>query len=60
MIKKPLVAKRANANKVEAGKTHGRGQEKVPQNSVEPIDTQKELAKSAQVSHDTIAKIAAD
>ena len=47
---KPLIAKKARAKQVLAG------QNKLSQNSVEAIDTQKELARAAGVSHDTIAK----
>ena len=39
------------------GKNYLGGKEKASQNSVEPIDTQKELAKQAGVSHDTIHKV---
>lgn len=46
----PLITERGKEKKRKGGKS------KVPQVSVEPIDTQKELAKSAGVSHDTIHK----
>lgn len=45
--------------KVESGKKTGRGNklEKVPQKSAEPFETRKELAKLADVSHDTVNKV---
>jgi hypothetical protein len=49
----PLLAAQAKARQVQGGKT------KVLQNSVNPSNTQKELAKVAGVSHDTIAKVKA-
>ncbi len=48
---KDMIASRAKENQVEAGKN------KLPQKSVKAVDTQKELAKIAGVSHDTIAKV---
>ncbi len=55
LVLKPLIAEKA---KDKQRLSKGRGQ-KGSQNSVnlKTIDTQKELAKSARVSHDTIAKI---
>ena len=41
----------------ESGKQYGRGQEKVSQNSAEPIRTDEQLAKLAGVSRDTIRKV---
>lgn len=55
---KPVIAERAKENQAEYfGNQYESG---LSQNSVEvqkPIDTQKELAKIAGVSHDTIAKV---
>ncbi len=56
----PLYAAMAKENLKEAGKKHGKGHPKGSQNSVDliqPIDTQKAVAKIAGVSHDTIAKV---
>lgn len=48
---KPIVAAKAKEKQIESGGA-------VPQKSVKPpIDTQKEIAKAAGVSHDTIAKV---
>lgn len=48
---KPVIAEQAKINQIEAGGA-------VPQKSVKaPLDTQKELAGIAGVSHDTIAKV---
>lgn len=47
---KPAIQKKAKENQEKAGGA-------VPQKSVKPIDTQKELAKIAGVSHDTISKV---
>jgi len=49
MKSKPAIAAKAKENQIKSGGA-------VPQISVEPIDTQKELAKLADVSHDTINK----
>ena len=49
----PMYAAMAKANLQEAGKKHGKGHPKGSQNSVDPIqpiDTQKEVAKIAGVS----------
>ena len=57
---KPEIAAKAKENKVEAGRIHGRGGEKVLQNSAKPIeavDTRKQLTTKAGVSHDTIDKV---
>lgn len=51
LVLKPLIADKAKGKQVEAGKS------KLPQKSAKAIDTRGELAKSAQVSHDTIAKV---
>lgn len=48
---KPLIAGQAKEHQRQGG------QDKVLQKSVKPIDTQKEVAKLAGVSHDTIAKV---
>lgn len=53
-------AARAKENKTISGEIYGRGGEKVPQISakpINPIDTRKEIAKIAGVSHDTVAKV---
>ena len=49
------IAARAKAKKVEDGKATGRG--KVAQKSSEPLETRQEIAKVANVSHDTVAKV---
>ncbi len=51
LVAKPLLATQAKARQ-QAG-----GREKVRQTSDKPIDTKKELAKLAGVSHDTIHKV---
>lgn len=54
---KPVIAERAKKNQAVY---HGNQYDGLSQNSVEvhkPIDTQKELASAAGVSHDTIAKV---
>ena len=48
MVAEPLLKKQAKAN--QGSRTD------ISQNSVKSIDSQKELAKLAHVSHDTIAK----
>jgi len=48
---KPLIAQQAKEKQIEAGKA------KLLQNSGEAIRTDKELAKAANVSHDTISKV---
>lgn len=50
---KPMIAEQQKKKQAEGGK------EKVRQKSVEPTTTQKELAKVAGVSHDTIHKVEA-
>ena len=58
----PLYAAEAKRRQVNSGKNYGRGQEKVVQNSSQPIDaskTREKVAKAAGVSHDTIRKIKA-
>lgn len=58
----PIIEEKAKENKIEIGKLTGRGNEleKVSQISDKPlvsINTNKELAKVAGVSHDTIHKV---
>lgn len=50
---KPVIAEKAKENQLSTLKQN----KTVSQKSVERIDTQKELAKVAGVSHDTIAKV---
>lgn len=50
---KPVIAEKAKENQLSTLKQN----KTVSQKSVERIDTQKELAKAAGVSHDTIAKV---
>jgi len=52
----PLYAAEAKRKQQESGKQYGRGQEKVGQNSAEPIRTDEQLAKLAGTSRDTIRK----
>jgi len=47
---KPLISKVAKENQKRSGGA-------VPQKSAEPVETRKELAKIADVSHDTISKV---
>ena len=47
---KPLISKKAKENQKRSGGA-------VPQKSAEPVETRKELAKIAGVSHDTIARV---
>ena len=56
---KPRIAEKAKQNQRIAGKNYGENHPKqeVLQNSVKPLGTQKELAKTAGVSHDTIYKV---
>jgi phage N-6-adenine-methyltransferase len=58
---KPVIADRAKENKVEAANKMnvnvGNNVSTEICENVKPIDTQKELAKIAGVSHDTIAKV---
>jgi len=48
---KPLLAAKAKEKQVKGG------EEKVRQNSAEPVKVREDLAKAAGVSHDTIAKV---
>ena len=58
---KPVIAEKAKENKVEAANKMnanvGNNVSTEICENVKPIDTQKELAKIAGVSHDTIAKV---
>ncbi|MDA8215220.1 MAG: hypothetical protein M0Z64_08080 [Nitrospiraceae bacterium] len=56
---KPRIAEKAKENQRIAGKNYGENHPKqeVLQNSAKPLDTRKELAKIAGVSHDTIHKV---
>jgi len=55
---KPLYEERAKERQRDAGKQYGENHpQEGSQNSVNPLDTQKELAKAAGVSHDTISKV---
>ena len=47
----------ATAAKEQAGKETGRGNKKVSQNSAKPLDTRKELAEVAGVSHDYLSRV---
>jgi hypothetical protein len=46
----PLIAAKAKANQVASGGA-------VPKKSAEPMETRQEIAKAADVSHDTVAKV---
>lgn len=46
---KPVIAEKAKENQVKSGGA-------VPQKSVKPVNTQKEIARLANTSHDTVAK----
>jgi hypothetical protein len=48
---KPIIAAKAKANQISAG-----GANPLPQNSAEAVDTRKEIAQKAGVSHDTVNK----
>jgi 16S rRNA G966 N2-methylase RsmD len=50
------ISKRAKANQVESGREFGKGCQKSDK-PISPIDTKKEVAKAANVSHDTVAKV---
>ena len=60
--KKSAIAAKAKANKVEAGKNYGERHSKqevcqISDKPLVPIDTKKEIAKAANVSHDTVHKV---
>jgi ParB-like chromosome segregation protein Spo0J len=50
------IAARAKGNQIEAGKDHGKGCQKSDK-AIEAIDTKREIAAIAGVSHDTVAKV---
>jgi N6-adenosine-specific RNA methylase IME4 len=50
------IAARAKANQVESGKEFGKGCQ-ISDKPIDPIDTKRELAQVAGVSHDTVAKV---
>ncbi|MFH1923412.1 MAG: MT-A70 family methyltransferase [Planctomycetota bacterium] len=52
----PLIAKQAKRNQIQAGRRNGKGCQNSDK-AIEPIDTKKEVAKAANVSHDTLAKV---
>jgi len=51
-----IVKARAKENLVQSGKQYGKGSQK-SENPIKPVDTMKEVAKVAGVSHDTVAKV---
>ena len=53
---KPMIAGLAKENSIKSGQNFGKGCQK-SDNPITAIDTKKELAKLASVSHDTIAKV---
>jgi hypothetical protein len=55
--KKAILAAEAKKHVIESGKQTGRGNKKVSQNSVKPLDTQKTIAKAADVSWDTVSRV---
>jgi DNA-binding XRE family transcriptional regulator len=59
LILEPMLREKAKENQREHGNTAPGQSKTLLQNSVEAIDTQKELAKAAGVSHDTIYKVKA-
>lgn len=52
------IAKRAKANQIASGKEFGKGCQKSDK-PIDRVDTKKEIAKVANVSHDTVAKVKA-
>lgn len=50
LLLEPLIAQKAKTNQVLSGGP-------VPQKSAEPVETRQEVAKAANVSHDTVAKV---
>jgi hypothetical protein len=52
----PLIAAKAKANQVASGKEYGKGCQ-ISDKPIVSIDTKKEIAKVADVSHDTVAKV---
>lgn len=55
--KKDLLAREAKQRKVESGKQTGRGNKKVLENSPKPLETRKEIARSAKVSDNTVHRV---
>lgn len=53
---KPVIAEKAKENQIKSGLDYGKGSQKSVE-PIKPVDTQKELAKMANVSHDTIARV---
>ncbi len=57
----PIIAAKAKENLSIAGQSFGRGMEEKPfqksEKAIEPINAVKQVAKVANVSHDTIAKV---
>jgi len=51
-----VFAERAKANSVASGERFGKGLQNSAE-PIQPIDTRKEVAKAAGVSHDTVAKV---
>ena len=51
----PLIAKKAKENQERSGREFGKGCQKSDE-PIEPVDTKREVAKVAGLSHDTIAK----
>lgn len=52
LLLEPLIAAKAKANQA-----CGQGGVLLPQKSAEAVETRKEIAKAANVSHDTVAKV---
>ena len=53
---KPVIAEKAKENERKGAEMTNTGSQ-ISVNPIEKVDTQKELAKVAGVSHDTIAKV---
>ena len=53
---RPYYEKRSKQNKIDSGKIHGKGQEKVRPKLAKPMDVREELSKKANVSHGTYDK----
>lgn len=56
LIREPLIKAKAKANQVAGGGGGVAGCQKSDK-VLDPIDTKKEIAKAAKVSHDTVAKV---
>jgi predicted methyltransferase len=52
-----VFKRKAEDNLIESGKNYGKGCQISDKPIIEKIDTKKEIAKLAEVSHDTIAKV---